>query len=83
VGIEFQVTHDLPEHVPFHLRERQTYVLVGEQCMIAPAGLVKCAVDDSFGRLGHLVLRNIEVLHGRLQRRVTLRLSIPADSLLP
>src|SRR3954470_12629046 len=82
VRIQFQVTHDLPEHVPFHLCERKADVLVGEQRVLAPASLVEGPVDYSFSRLGHLVLRNIEILHGRLQERVTRRLSKPADSLL-
>jgi hypothetical protein len=48
--------------------------------MIAPACFVERAIDHAFGRLGHLVLRNIEILHGRLPRRVLFRLR-PANSL--
>ena len=66
VRVELEVPHDLPEHVPFDLGERQTDVLVGQQRMIAPTRFIERAVDDAFGRLGHLVLRNIEILHGRL-----------------
>ena len=67
VRIQLEVAHDLAKHVPFHLRERQADVFVGQQRVIAPTRLVERAVHDAFGRLGQLVLRNIEILHGRLQ----------------
>ena len=57
------------EHVPLGLRERQADVLVGEQRVLAPAGLVERAVDDALGRIGQLVLRNVEIVfHGALPR---------------
>ena len=48
-------------------------MLVGQQRVVAPAGLVEGPVDDPLGRLSQLVLRDIEVLHGRLPE------SNPAD----
>ena len=35
--IQVEVAHDLPEHVPLDLRERQADVLVGQQRVLAPA----------------------------------------------
>ena len=66
VGIQLQVAHHLPEHVPLDLGERQADVLVGQQRVIAPAGLVERAIDDALGRLGQLVLRDVEILHDSL-----------------
>ena len=66
VRVQVQVAHDLPEHVPLHLRERQADVLVGQQRVLAAARFVERAVDDALGRLGQLVLRDVEILHGRL-----------------
>ena len=67
VRIQLEVAHDLAEHVPFHLRKCQADVLVGQQGVVAASRFIECAIDDAFGRLGHLVLRNIEIFHGRLQ----------------
>jgi hypothetical protein len=36
--------------------------------MVAASRFVQGAIHHAFGRLGHLVLRDIEVVHGRLQR---------------
>ena len=68
VGIQLEVAHDLPEHVPLGLRERQADVLVREQRVLAAAGLVERAIDDPLGRIGQLVLRNVEIVlfHGAL-----------------
>ena len=49
VRIELEVAHDLPEHVPFDLRERQADVLVGQQRVFAAARLVERAVHDALG----------------------------------
>ena len=57
------------EHVPLDLREREADVLVGQQRVLAAARFLEGAVDDPFGRLSHLVLRDVEIVHGRLQRR--------------
>ena len=73
VRVQLEVAHDLAEHVPFGLRERQADVLVGQERVLAAAGLVERAVDDALGRLGQLVLRNVEVFHGALHA-----LSLPA-----
>jgi hypothetical protein len=67
VWIQLEVAHDLAEHVPFHLRECQADVFVRQQGVIAASSLIQCAIDHAFGRLGHLVLRDIEIFHGRLQ----------------
>ena len=47
VRIQFQVAHDLPEHVPLGLRERQADMLVHEQRVLAAPGFVQRAVDDT------------------------------------
>ncbi|PYR72597.1 MAG: hypothetical protein DMF86_23140 [Acidobacteria bacterium] len=64
--VELEVAHDLAEHVPLHLREREAHVLVGEEGMLAAPGLLERAVDHAFGRLSQLVLRDVEILHERL-----------------
>ena len=64
VRIQFEVSHDLTEHVPFHLREGEADVLVGQQRVVAPARLVERAVDDTLSRLSQFVLRDVEILHG-------------------
>ena len=69
VRVQLQVAHDLAEHVPLGLRERQADVLVGQQRVFAPAGFVERAVDDALGRVGQLVLRNVEIFHGRPPRK--------------
>jgi hypothetical protein len=68
VRIEVEVAHDLAEHVPLHLGKCQADVLVGQERMVAATSFVEGPVHDSLGRLGHLVLRNVEILHGGLQR---------------
>ena len=74
VRIELEVAHDLAEHVPFRLRERQADVFVRQQRVLAAAGFVERAIDDALGRVGQFVLRNIEIFHGALHRQ---RLSLP------
>ncbi len=49
VRIQAQVPHDLPEHVPLDLREREADVLVGQECVFAAARLVQRAIDDALG----------------------------------
>ena len=66
VRVQLQVAHDLAEHVPFGLGERQADMFVGEQRVLAAAGFVERAVDDALGRVGQLVLRNVEIFHGAL-----------------
>jgi hypothetical protein len=66
VRIQVQIPHHLAEDVPLGLRKGQTDVLVGEQEMFVAAGFVERSVHDPLGRLSHLVLRNVEVFHGRL-----------------
>ncbi len=68
VGVQLEIAHDLAEHVPLDLGECQADVLVGEQRVFAPAGVFERAIDDALGRLGQLVLRDVEVLHDNLQR---------------
>ena len=63
VRVEVEVAHDLPEHVPLDLREREADVLVGQERVFAPARLVQRAIDDTFRRLSQLVLRDVEILH--------------------
>ena len=70
VRVQLEVAHDLPEHVPLDLRERQADVLVGQQRVLAAARFVERAVDDALGRLSQLVLRDVEVLHGTPPRRI-------------
>ena len=48
VGVQLQVAHDLAEHVPFDLGERQADMLVGEQGVVAPPGFVQGPVNDAF-----------------------------------
>ena len=67
VRVELEVTHDLTEHVPFDLREGQTDVLIRQQRVLAAARLLERAIHDTLGRLCHLVLRDIEIVHGLLQ----------------
>ena len=49
VGIELEVPHDLAEHVPLDLCERQADVFVRQQRMLAAAGFVEGAVHHAFG----------------------------------
>ena len=65
VRVQLEVAHDLAEHVPLDLGEGQADVLVGEQRVLAAAGLVEGAVDDALGRLSQLVLRDVEVFSSR------------------
>lgn len=68
MGVQLEVAHDLGEHVPFHLREREEDVLVGQDRMIAAARLLNRTVHDALGRFGRLALRNVEVFHDRRLR---------------
>jgi hypothetical protein len=68
VGVELQVPDNLTEHVPLDLGEREADVLICQQRVFAAARLVESAIDDALGRLSHFVLRDIEILHGRLHR---------------
>ena len=45
VRIELQVVHHLRERVPFHLREREEDVFVGQQRVIAPSCLLDRTID--------------------------------------
>ena len=47
VRVEAEVPHDLPEHVPLDLREREADVLVGQERVLAAARLVQGAIDDA------------------------------------
>ena len=49
VRVQLDVPHHLPEHVPFDLGEGQADVLVGQERMLAAAGLIQRAVDDALG----------------------------------
>ena len=49
VRVQAEVAHDLPEHVPFHLGEGETDVLVGQQRVFAAPRLVQRAIDDALG----------------------------------
>ena len=68
VWIELQVVHHLTEGVPLDLGEGETEVLVGQQRMVPSAGILERAIDHALGRLGQLVLRDVEILHDNLQR---------------
>ena len=67
VRIELDVAHDVGEHVPFDLREGQKQVFVGQQRMLAPAGLFDGAVDDALRGFANLAWRDVEIfyVHGR------------------
>ena len=47
VRVQAEVAHDLPEHVPLHLREREADVLVGQQRVLAASRLVQGPIDDA------------------------------------
>ena len=66
-GIELDVAHDGREHVPFDLREGEEEVFVGQQRVLAPAGLFDGAVDDALRSFANLARRDIEIfyVHGR------------------
>ena len=49
VRVQAEVAHDLPEHVPLDLREREADVLVGQQRVLAAARLVEGAIHDALG----------------------------------
>jgi hypothetical protein len=66
VGVQFQVAHDLPEHVPFDLRKGKADVLVRQQRVFAPPCLLERAIHDALGRFSQFVLRDVEVFHERL-----------------
>ena len=63
VRIQLEVAHDLAEHVPLGLCERETDVFVGQERVFAAPRFFKCSFNDPFGRVGQLVLRDIEVFH--------------------
>jgi hypothetical protein len=46
VRVQRQVAHDLRERVPLDLGEREEDVLIGQQRVIAAAGLFDRAIDD-------------------------------------
>ena len=48
VRVEAEIPHDLPEHVPLDLREREADVLVGQERVFAAARFVERAIDDTF-----------------------------------
>jgi hypothetical protein len=47
VRVQLEVTHDLGERVPLDLSEREEDVFVGQQHVVAAAGFLHRAVDDS------------------------------------
>ena len=49
VRVQAEVAHDLPEHVPLHLRKRQADVLVGQQGVLAASCLVQRPIHDALG----------------------------------
>ena len=63
VRIQLDVAHDLGEHVPFDLRERQKQVLVGQQRVLAAAGLFDGAVDDALRGFANLAWRDVEIFY--------------------
>ena len=67
VRVQAQIAHDLAEHVPLYLGKCQTEMLVGELHVVPATRLVQSATDHALSRLSHLALRNVEVLHRRLQ----------------
>ena len=82
VRIQLEVAHDVAEHVPLGLRERQADVLIGQQCVLAPARLFQRAIHHPLGRIGHLALRNVEVVlfHGALHAKRSVATSSTAIS---
>jgi hypothetical protein len=73
VRVQFEVAHDLTEHVPLDVGECQADMLVRQQGVIAAPRFIEGAVDDPFCGLGQLVLGNIEVLHDPPPARAALR----------
>ena len=71
VGIQLHVAHHFGERVPLHLGEREEDVLVGEQRVLAAAGLLDRAVDDPLRRFGDFARRDVEIfnVHDFLRRR--------------
>ena len=69
VRVQLDVAHDLGEHVPFDLREREEDMFVGEQRVLAPPRLFDGAVDDALRRFTNLARRDVEVfyVHGCLR----------------
>ena len=63
VRVQVEIAHHLREHVPLDLGERQEYVLVGQQRVLAAPGFLDRPVHDALRRFRHLVLRDIEVFH--------------------
>jgi hypothetical protein len=53
MGVQFNVAHDLREHVPLDLRERQKDVFVGEQRMFPAASFLDSPVDNSLSGLAY------------------------------
>jgi hypothetical protein len=49
VRVQAEIAHDLPEHVPFNLSERQTDVLIREQRVLAAARFVEGTINDALG----------------------------------
>src|SRR4030095_5022475 len=82
MGVQLEITHDLGESVPFHLRKREKDVLVGQQSLIAATRLLDRTVHDSLRRFADLVLGNVEVVHGTAASwtRVTRERPIPRSS---
>ena len=52
--VQFDVAHDLREHVPFNLCECQENVFIREQGMLAAARFFSGSVDDTLGRFANL-----------------------------
>ena len=54
VRIQLDVAHDLGEHVPFDLREREKDVFVGQQRMLAAPRFFDRAIDDALRGFANL-----------------------------
>jgi hypothetical protein len=74
VRVQLQIAHQLPEGIPFHLREREADVLIRHQGVIVATRFLEGASDHAVCRLSQFVLRYFEIYvnHGRLPRRVAL-----------
>src|SRR5262245_32934918 len=63
VRVQLDVAHDLREHVPFNLSERQKNMFVREQRMLPAASLLDRAIDDALGRFTNLARRDVEIFY--------------------
>ena len=61
--VQLDVAHDLREHVPLDLREREEDMFVGEEGVIATARFLHRPIDDPLRRFADLALCDVEIVH--------------------